>query len=114
MRLAGREDVDDSAANGELAVLVGRIFTAEPGIDEQFREIGRCNVLPGLQLERRRGEPLRSSDAWQQPGGGGDDDAGGAMGEGMQRARTRRRDADVRREAAVWIDFVGREGQDSV
>ena len=66
MRLAGRKDVDDAAADCELAVLVGRIFAAEAGINEQFGEIGRRDVLTGLQLERRGEHPLGSRHARQQ------------------------------------------------
>ena len=51
LRFAGREDVDDAAADGELAVLVCRVFAAETGVDEQLAEIGRCNFLSWLQID---------------------------------------------------------------
>ena len=61
LRFAGRKDVEDAAADGELAVLVGRIFAGEAGIDQQLAEIGRRDVLPGLEVDatRRAAAPAR-------------------------------------------------------
>ena len=111
VRLAGRKDIDDPAADGELAVLVGRVFAGEAGIDEQFGQISGRDVEAWLQLEGRGGELFRRADARQQSGRGGDDDARRAMGEGVKCAGARRGDSDVGREAAVRIDLVGRERQ---
>ena len=69
MRFAGRKDVDDAAADGEFAVLVGRIFTGESGVDEQLGEIGRRDVLAGSQIERGGEQPFGRGDARQQRGG---------------------------------------------
>ena len=51
--VAGGKDVDDAAADGELAVLVGRILAREAGVDEQLGQIGRRDVLSRLEIERR-------------------------------------------------------------
>ena len=59
MRLAGGKDVDDAAADRELAVLVGRILAREAGVDQQLGQIGRRDVLAGPQVDRRRQQPLR-------------------------------------------------------
>ena len=50
-RFTGGKDVDDAAADGELAVFIDRIFTREPGIDQQFGQIGGVDVLPGPQID---------------------------------------------------------------
>ena len=112
MRLAGRKDVDDAAADRELAVLVGRIFAREAGVDEQLREIGRRDVLTRLELERRGEQAIRRGDARQQRRRRRDDDPRGPAADGVQRPRARRRDADVRRQPAIRIDFVRRKRQD--
>ena len=56
-RVARGKDVDDAAAHGELAVLVGRILPREAGVDEQLGEIGRRDVLARLEIERRAEQP---------------------------------------------------------
>ena len=101
VRLAGRENVEDAAADGELAVLVGRIFAGEAGIDQQLGEIGRRDVLAGPQLDRGGEQPFGRADARQQRRRRGDDDPGRAARERMERPRAGRRDADVRRHPAV-------------
>ena len=58
MGLAGRKDVDDAAADGEFAVLVGRILAREAGVDQQFGQIGRRDVLARTQFERGRQQPI--------------------------------------------------------
>jgi hypothetical protein len=63
VRFAGREDVDDSSPDSELAVLVRRVFAGESRIDEQLREIGGRDVLARLQLERRAEQPIGRCDA---------------------------------------------------
>jgi hypothetical protein len=42
LRLARRKNVDDAAADGELAMFVRWFLAREAGIDEQLREIGRA------------------------------------------------------------------------
>ena len=106
VRLAGGKDIDDTAPDGELAMLVGRVFAGEAGIDEQLRQIGGRNVDPWLQLERGGDELLRRADARQQSGGRGNDDARAAVSESVERARPRRGNAHVRRHAAVGIHLV--------
>ena len=112
MGLAGREDVDDASADGELAVLVGRILAGEAGVDEQLGEIQRRDVLPGTQIERRGEQALRRRDARQQRGRRRHDDAGGPARDRVQRAGADRRHADVRLQAAIRVDFVRWKRQD--
>ncbi|PYR09385.1 MAG: hypothetical protein DMF99_15570 [Acidobacteria bacterium] len=111
MRFRHREDVDDAAAGRELAVLIGGIFAAEAGVDEQFRQIGRRDILTGFQLERGGEESLWRGHARQQAGGRRDDYSRGAAADAVQRAGPRGGDADVRREAAIRIDLVRRKRQ---
>ena len=109
---AGREDVEDAAADGELAVLVGGIFPRESGVDEQLGQVGRGDVLPRLQIDRRAEQTLRRAHARQQRGRRRDDDARGPSGDGVQRPGARRGDADVRRQTAIGIDLVRGKRQD--
>ena len=111
LRLAGRKDVDDAAADRELAVLVRRILAREAGIDEQLREIDRRDLLARLQIERRAEKPARSADARHQGRGRRDHDAGGAGADAVQRPRAHRRHADVRRQPPVRIHLVRGERQ---
>ena len=92
-------------------MLVGRVFTAEPGIDEQFAKVCRCDLVPRLQVDRGVQQSRRSADSRQQRGRRGHDDAGGAGGEAVERASASGSDADVGRHAAVGVDFVGGEAQ---
>ena len=90
-RFAGREDVEDAAADRELAVLVGRILAGEAGVDQQLGEIGRRDVLAGLEVDRGREQALRRADPRQQRRGRRDDDprgAGRASAEAPGRAPT--------------------------
>ena len=111
MRFRHREDVDDAAPGRELAVLIGGIFAAEAGVDEQLRQIGRRDILTGFQLERGGEESLWRGHARQQAGGRRDDYSRGAAADAVQRAGPRGGDADVRREAAIRIDLVRRKRQ---
>jgi len=49
---AGRKDVHDAAAHGEFTVLVGGIFAAEARVEQKAGEVGRGDLLPGLETER--------------------------------------------------------------
>ena len=112
LALAGREDVEDAAADGELAVLVGRIFAGEPGVDQQLGQVGRRDVLARLEIDRRGEQTLRRAHPRQQRRRRRDDDPRGAAGDGVKRPGARRRHADVRRQAAVRIDLVRGKRQD--
>ena len=112
LRFSGRKDVHDSASDGKLAVLVGRILAAEAGINQQFGQIGRRNLLSWPEVDGRRQQPFRPRDARHQGRGRGHDDARGSRGEAMERAGPGGGDADVRRKASIRVDFVGRQRQD--
>jgi len=111
MRLAGGEDVGDAAADRELARLVRGIFAGETGVHQTLGEIERRDVLPRLQHQRRAAHAIRRRHARQQRGRRGDDHARGSLGDGVEGAGPHRGDADVRREAAIRIDFVRRKRQ---
>ena len=89
MRLAGREDVDDAAADGELAVLVGRILAREAGVDEQLGEIGRRDVLARLELERCGEQRVGRAHTRQQRRRRRDDHPRGARARRHESARAR-------------------------
>ena len=104
---AGREEVDDAAADAELAVLVDGIFAGEPRVGEQLREIVRAISTPGQgsrrRIQRRVGwldqpsaarPPRTRSPRVPVPAGA------------MERTSPGGCDAQVRREAAIGIDFV--------
>ena len=59
-RRAGREQIDDAAADAELAVLVDRILAGEAGVDQQLSEVVRRDLQSGPRLERRIQQPLRA------------------------------------------------------
>ena len=111
VRGAGGENIQDAAAPRELPVLVGRVLTIEAGIDQQIRQILRRDVLPRLQVHRRVQDVPGRADARQQRRGRRDDHARRAARERVQGRRPHRRDANVRRHAAIGIDFVRRHGQ---
>ena len=90
MRLAGGKDVDDAAANRELAVLVGRILAREAGVDEQLGQIDRRDVLARPEVDRGSEQALGRRHARQQRRRRGDDDARGARGDGVQGPRAHR------------------------
>ena len=109
---AGGENVQDAAAAGELAVLVGRVLAVEAGIDEELGQILRGDVLPRLQVHRGAQHVPRRAHARQQRRGRRDDHTRGAARERVQGRCPHRRDADVRRHASIGIDLVRRHGQD--
>ena len=74
------------------------------------RSVGEMSC-PGFSVERRRQHPLGRRHARQHGGRRRDHDARGALRDRVQRARAHRRDADVRRQAAIGIDFVRRKRQ---
>ncbi len=102
----GRIEVDDPAADAELARLVDRILPGVTGGREQIGEIGRGDVESRRDDQRGRLEPLRRGEPGQQRGGGGDDDPGGAGGQRVEGARAGRGDVEVRRHAAIRIHLV--------
>ena len=112
--VAGREDVDDAAADAELAVLVDRVFARESRVDERSGEAMRVDVVARAQVEHEVEEGVGRAHARSERRGRRHDDAGVAGRHGVQRPRARRRDAEVRGEAAVGIDFLRREGHDAL
>ena len=104
--VAGREDVDDPAAHGELAVLVRRVFAAESRLDEMLAEELRVDFGPEPQREHGRGQPARRDQAWQQRRRGRDDDAHVAGGDRRKHPRACGRHVKVRREPAVRVHLV--------
>ena len=74
LRVAGGKEVDDAAADAELAVLVDRILAREAGVDEQLAEVVRRDLVPGPEhRSTAREQPLRRADARQQRRRRGDD-----------------------------------------
>ena len=109
--VAGREDVDDSSAYGELAVLVGGIFAAEPRLDEMLAEELRIDFGPEPQREDGRRQPARRDQARQQRRRGRDDDTDVAGRDRRQDARTCGRHVQVRRQSAIRVYLVRRQRQ---
>ncbi len=103
--VARGEDVHDPAAYGEGAVLIHRVFTREPGVDEQIGEVEWFDLRTRLDRDRRAQQAFRRTDAGKQRGRGRDDQARAAGGRGMERPRTGRRDAEVRGHAAIRVDL---------
>ena len=106
LRFARRKDVDDSAADRELAVLVGGVLARKACIDEELRKVGRRDFLAWLQVERGTHQPSRRGHAGQQRRSGRDDDADLSAAHRVQRAGPRRRHADVRLQPAIWVDLM--------
>ena len=112
LRLAGGKHIQNATTDRELAVLVGRVFARVPRINQQRREIGRRDVLAGLEVDRRAKKPGRRAYAWKKRWGRRDDDPRLADGQRVERAGARGSDSDVRRQATIRIDFVGGERKD--
>ena len=109
LRLGRRKEVDDAAADAELAVLVDRVAWREPGVGQALAEVVRRDLHPGSDGEAGRGEPRRRAQARQQRPRGRDDDARLARREQVQGPRARGRHLEVQRQAAVRIDFLRRK-----
>ncbi len=63
LRLAGREDVDQAAADAEFAVLIDGIGAGEAGVDEAIGERRQIDVDVGLQHHGGVAHPLDAADA---------------------------------------------------
>ena len=109
--LAGIE-VEDAAADAELPVLVDRVLRHEARQRQALGQvlgrdlIARRDRQADVSHARGRREPR------QQRARRGDDQPGGAGREAVQRAGARRRDFQMRRQAAIRIDFLRRQRQD--
>ena len=106
LSLSRRVDVDDSAADSKLAVLVRGIFAAESGIDQQLTQIRRGDFLSRPKVDGRVKQTLRRADAREQRRRGSDNDASRGSRQRMERPRARRGDADVRRQSAIRVDLM--------
>ena len=114
MRLARRKDVDDAAAAGEFAVLIRGVFAGESGVDEERGQIGGRDVLARPKIERRGEHAIGHGHTRENRGGRGDNHSSRAARDRVQRARSDRGDTDVRRQTAIWIDFMRWERQHGV
>ena len=112
LTLSGGKHVEDAAADGELSVFIGRIFTGESRVGQQFGQIDRRDILARLQVDRGVEQAPGCAHARQQGRRRGDDDPGGTARHGVQRAGARGCHADVRSETAVRIDFMRGERED--
>ena len=112
--VARREHVHDAAAHAELAVLVDGIFAGESGFDELLGQQERADVDPGRQVHRRRGELSGRHQPRQERGRRDHDHAGLARDDLGQGARASGRDLQVRRQAAIGVDFVAGQRHDGV
>ncbi len=111
-RLTGGIDVDDTAANRELTVLVRRILARKARFDEQFAEVDWGDVLVGSKIDRCVQQARRRADARQDCGSRRHHDSGRAARERMKGTRPLGRDTDVRRHPTVGIDLMRGERQD--
>jgi hypothetical protein len=106
MRRAGGVEVDDTAAGGELARLVGGILTRVAGVGKAIHEIGRRDLLVRPQDQSGRFQARRRAEPRKQRGRRGDDQPRRARAQPVERARARGGDVEVRRQAAIRIDLV--------
>ena len=111
LRLAGREDVDQAAADAELAVLIDGIGAGEAGVDEAIGERRQVDVDVGLQHHGGVAHPLDAADAGGNRRHRGHDDACRLRRQRVQGARPRRRHVEVRRDLAIRIDLERRAGE---
>ena len=72
---------------------------------QPFAELLRRNLHAGLEHDACGGEAVRIAQPRQQGSRGGDDQPARARREAVQRARTGRRDFEMRLEAAEGIDL---------
>ena len=93
-------------------MLFDGILAREARIDEQLGEVLRIDLRSRSNLQRRAQQTLGPADARQQRRRGGDDQPRGAGRGAMQRTRTRRRHAEVRRHAAIGIHLQRRQRKD--
>ena len=103
LEVAGREDVDDAAANRERPVLLNRVFASEPRIHEKVREILGLDL--GARFDRQRGaqQALRRADPRQQRRRGGHDQPRGAGRRAVQGSSASGRHTEVRAHPAIRI-----------
>ena len=106
-----REDVDQAAADAELAVLVDRIGAGEAGVDETIGERRGSTSTSGLQHHGGVAHPVDAADARQIAARRGHDDARRVRRQRVQGARARRGHVEVRRDLAVRIDLERRAGK---
>ena len=110
--VAGREEVDDAAAHAELAVPVHGIPGDEPRVGEEVAQVRRFEERARDEPGPGREEALGGAHARQEGRRRRHHDPDRARGQPVEGAPPRRRDVEVRGEAAVRIDLVGRERQD--
>ncbi len=108
----GREEVDDAAADAEFAGLVDRILARVARGRQEIAQVGRRDVLTRSQGDGRLIQALRRADAREKRGSGRDDQTALAGRQRVQGARTRRRDIEMRSQAAIRIDLVRGERKD--
>ncbi len=92
-------------------MFVDRVFARVAGVDQQLGEAHRLDVLSGAQFDGAAANPVDRAHARQHRGRRGDDDAHEAAGEAVQRASAGGRDFEVRRQAAIGVDFLRRKRQ---
>ena len=111
LRIRRRVEVDDAAADAEFAVLVHRILGREARDGEPLAKVDRGDL--GSRRERQADvlETGGIAQPRQQGTSGRDDEPGSSRREAVERARPRGGDFEVRREAAIRIHFLRREGQ---
>ena len=108
--IAGREHVEDAAANREGAMLVYWILTSEARVDEQVGETQRLDLRSGTDGHRRAREAFWPTHPRQQRWRRRDHESARASNRRMNRPRPRGRHAKVRAHAAVGIDLYRRKG----
>ncbi|MXY17325.1 MAG: hypothetical protein F4Y57_10115 [Acidobacteria bacterium] len=112
IRIAGRKAVDHAAADAELTVLIDRVGRDEPAVGQQIAQVQRRYEVAHDELTRSRQQACRTAHARQQRGDRRHRHPRRAAGESGQRAPARRGRVQVRRDAAVRIDFGRRQRQD--
>jgi hypothetical protein len=106
---AGGKDVDDAAADAELAMRVDGVLPGEAGVDEQRGKRVRIHLGAGPQFDRGGKQSVGPAHSRKQGSGRRHDHAPRAGGRRVQSPGAGREHAGMRREAAVGIDLVRRE-----
>ena len=114
LRLPRRVQIEDPAADAELAGLVDGIFGVEAGHREQLAEMGRRDLGARRERQARGAEARRWREAGGKRAGRGDDKAGRSRCHRVQCRCTDRSYLQVRREAAVRVDLVAGQRDDGV
>ena len=108
---ARRKKVDDPASYREFSGLVGGILTGVPGLDQAIPEVYRRNIVAGSDRQPCIPQTRWGGESRQQCRRRRHDQARDPRAQGVQRPGASRGHVEVRSQASIGIDLVGRERQ---